>query len=343
MSDPGSPDSNSHNGSHGYSTITYDPSRRPRRKMEKTILPESYEPSKFSVICGRGKGSYQSDGNINFRALVKSNLERYKEAPGRLEKSFIVSEVLNCIRESCPVGAFVKYEKGRWYDLDDTVCREKVGSLFRDFLHTTYKSSSKAKHAKKVKEKSQQQDATPTPTRRSSKTSSGPGTPTSSPEKASPTKKVKTTPTAKRRTSSSSSSPKKARVVGTSTETEVHVLLPPPPVLESVRIGKLHPKPSRPADTPASNPPLPSATHKKTQTTQSPILHGVQQQTKPTRMAQPKPKLSTQKVLPRKKQQIGHSPTKQRGIMQTVTPHDCIDPLAKKFYDIDDLKPLKLE
>ena len=40
-----------------------------------------------------------------------------------------MSEVLNMIRESCPVGAFVKYEKGRWYDLDDTVCREKVGSL----------------------------------------------------------------------------------------------------------------------------------------------------------------------------------------------------------------------
>ena len=124
-----------------------------RRKTEKTVLPVDYEPSKFCIIWGRGKGSYQSDGNINFRSLVKSNLERYKEAPGRLEKSFIVSEVLNMIRESCPVGAFVKYEKGRWYDLDDTVCREKVGSLFRDFLHTEYKSSSKAKHARKLAEK----------------------------------------------------------------------------------------------------------------------------------------------------------------------------------------------
>ena len=112
-------------------TITFVPTRHARRKTEKTVLPEDYEPSKFSVICGRGKGSYQSDGNINFRALIKSNLDRYRDAPGRLEKSFIVSEVLNMIRESCPVGAFVKYEKGRWYDLDDTVCREKVGSLFR--------------------------------------------------------------------------------------------------------------------------------------------------------------------------------------------------------------------
>lgn len=124
-----------------------------RRKTEKTVLPADYEPTQFSVICGRGKGSYQSDGNVNFRALVKANLARYKEAPGRLEKSFIVSEVLNMIRESCPVGAFVKYEKGRWWDLDDAVCREKVGSLFRDFLHTEYKSSSKAKHAKKMCEK----------------------------------------------------------------------------------------------------------------------------------------------------------------------------------------------
>lgn len=119
------------------------------RKMEKTILPEDYEPSSISIICGRGKGSYQSDGNVHFRALIKSNLERYKEAPGRLEKSFVVSEVLNMIRESCPVGAFVKYENGRWYDLDDSVCREKVGSLFRDNLHETYKSSSKNKRDRK--------------------------------------------------------------------------------------------------------------------------------------------------------------------------------------------------
>jgi hypothetical protein len=112
-------------------SISYDPSKRPRRITEKTVLPDDYEPSKFSVICGRGKGSYQSDGNVNFRAMIKNNLDRYRDAPGRLEKSFIVSEVLNMIRESCPLGAFVKYEAGRWYDLEDAVCREKVGSLFR--------------------------------------------------------------------------------------------------------------------------------------------------------------------------------------------------------------------
>lgn len=128
---------------------------RPKRKTEKTLLPTDYKPGKFSIICGRGKGSYTAAGNAAFRALVKNNLQRYHDAPGRLEKSFIVSEVLNMIRESCPVGAFVKCEKGRWYDLDDTVCREKVGSLFRDFLHTEYKSSSKAKHAKKLAEKAQ--------------------------------------------------------------------------------------------------------------------------------------------------------------------------------------------
>ena len=32
---------------------------RPKRKTEKTALPLNYEPSKYSVICGRGKGSYQ--------------------------------------------------------------------------------------------------------------------------------------------------------------------------------------------------------------------------------------------------------------------------------------------
>jgi hypothetical protein len=44
---------------------------------------------------------------------------------------------------------FVKYEDGRWWQLDDSFAREKIGGLFRDVLHIKYRSSNKSKVARK--------------------------------------------------------------------------------------------------------------------------------------------------------------------------------------------------
>ena len=41
-------------------------------------------------------------------------------------------------------------EDGRWYEVDDSVAREKVGYVFRDLLADRYESSSKSKVAKKM-------------------------------------------------------------------------------------------------------------------------------------------------------------------------------------------------
>merc|ERR1719281_327531 len=47
---------------------------------------------------------------------------------------------------------FVRKSKddGRWYQVDDSVAREKVGYVFRDLLADRYESSSKSKVAKKM-------------------------------------------------------------------------------------------------------------------------------------------------------------------------------------------------
>ena len=47
------------------------------------------------------------------------------------------------------MGAFVKYENGRWWSAGERASREKIGASFRDALHTLYKSSSKSKVAKR--------------------------------------------------------------------------------------------------------------------------------------------------------------------------------------------------
>jgi hypothetical protein len=72
-------------------------------------------------------------------------------AKDKAEKSAIVSAIVNCVRETSPDGAFVKEEdkNGEWWEVDDSFAREKIGCIFRDILHTQYRSSTKAKQARK--------------------------------------------------------------------------------------------------------------------------------------------------------------------------------------------------
>jgi len=74
------------------------------------------------------------------------------EAEGKSEKSAVVSRVMEMIEKAAAPegGAFVTHQNGRWYEVSDRVKREKIGGLFRDLLHTQYKSSAKSKQAKKV-------------------------------------------------------------------------------------------------------------------------------------------------------------------------------------------------
>jgi hypothetical protein len=78
------------------------------------------------------------------------NLQRYSEARNKVEKISIVSSTLMRIKElASPEGAFVKVEDGFWYQVDESFAREKIGGLFRDGLHTKYRSSTKSKLARK--------------------------------------------------------------------------------------------------------------------------------------------------------------------------------------------------
>ncbi|CAB9506545.1 Nitrilase family, member 2 [Seminavis robusta] len=117
-------------------------------KKAKVLLPVDFHPSEYTVILGRGRCT-ESIGNKRFKAIVQNHLQEYLEAPGKLEKTFIVTKVMNIVRESSPMGAFVKYENGRWWNAGERAAREKVGASFRDALHNYYKSSSKSKVARR--------------------------------------------------------------------------------------------------------------------------------------------------------------------------------------------------
>ena len=80
----------------------------------------------FDVICARGKTAFQHPGNQRFRALIERRVEDYAAASNKFEKSVIVSQIVDEVRQASPSGGFIRSEKGLWYEVGDAA-REKVG------------------------------------------------------------------------------------------------------------------------------------------------------------------------------------------------------------------------
>ena len=106
-----------------------------------------FQLSDFSVVCGRGRDSFNHIGNRRFRILASMFIERYSRANSKAAKSVIVSEIIEVIHQAD--GNFCKFTKGKWFEVADHHAREKVSSLMRDLLHTQYRSSAKAKIARR--------------------------------------------------------------------------------------------------------------------------------------------------------------------------------------------------
>jgi hypothetical protein len=121
-----------------------------KKNEKRVLLGANYIPGRNSVICGRGKACTSSPGNKKLRGYVDSFAKSYGSASNKDQKSKIVSTIISLIEEP-EGGAFVKFEESAWWKVDEAYAREKIGNLFRDVLHTKYRSSSKAKQARKHK------------------------------------------------------------------------------------------------------------------------------------------------------------------------------------------------
>ena len=91
------------------------------------------EPGPNDVICARGKRAFNHPGNRRFRNMVESYMERYSMAATKLEKSMLVSQIVDGVRHADPPGGFLRESEdevtgcSRWYEVGDAVAREKVG------------------------------------------------------------------------------------------------------------------------------------------------------------------------------------------------------------------------
>lgn len=108
------------------------------------FFPIDFTPGAEDVIIAKGKKYSKHYGNLKLRTMIVSKLENYVNAQTKSEKSFILMEMINTVRESSPWGGgFVRQDKetGRWLEADDVLAREKTSQMFRDALHEFYKSS----------------------------------------------------------------------------------------------------------------------------------------------------------------------------------------------------------
>lgn len=121
-------------------------------------LSKSFQVGKYDVMCARGKKAHESEGNRRFRALVKLHQTKYAACTCKVEKSKVVSHIVNTVRNASPNGGFVKIIDGEYWEAGDRAAKEKVGQTFRDLLHTKYSSSTKAKARARMEKKEQQQE-----------------------------------------------------------------------------------------------------------------------------------------------------------------------------------------
>jgi len=73
-----------------------------------TPLPENYVLNEHDVLCGRGSTCYNHIGNQRFRRLVQARLQDYSNATTKLEKSTIISSIVDQVRLNSGLGGFVK-------------------------------------------------------------------------------------------------------------------------------------------------------------------------------------------------------------------------------------------
>eukprot|EP00934_Nitzschia_sp_Nitz4_P005923 Nitzschia sp. Nitz4//scaffold109_size72162//14578//15747//NITZ4_005836-RA/size72162-snap-gene-0.93-mRNA-1//1//CDS//3329532733//5913//frame0 len=102
------------------------------------MLPESFTPGEFDVICQRGKDSFEHCGNKRFRELIDRHLQSYLAAGSRQEKTKIVTNIFDYIRQQAiaPSSGFVKKDllTRRWYQVNEKEARDKVGQALRDSI-----------------------------------------------------------------------------------------------------------------------------------------------------------------------------------------------------------------
>lgn len=97
-------------------------------------LGPSYVPRPHDVKCGRGKGSYNRPGNIQFRNLIERFRAPYLTKRTTVEKTALLNQIVDEYHDTYG-GRFIKKEAGQWVELSREEVRAKVGHAMRQVIH----------------------------------------------------------------------------------------------------------------------------------------------------------------------------------------------------------------
>jgi hypothetical protein len=86
--------------------------------LSKINADSRYEPGRYDVVCGRGKGCYNRPSNKNFRALVATYASDYVNAKTRLDKSAILCCIIDRVNSLgsrlWETGTICQIQQAKW-------------------------------------------------------------------------------------------------------------------------------------------------------------------------------------------------------------------------------------
>ena len=152
-------------------------------------LPPNFVLSSTTVVLGKGSAPKESSGNRRLNRLIQEYLHDYATSD-RQGKIALVSRIVRAVSSSTAspmlsssspsrsvigrtstcnvrnptttttttISGFVRFHEGKWWEATEKDARIKVTSMFRDSLHSQYKSSSKSKvsHRRHLREQQKQ-------------------------------------------------------------------------------------------------------------------------------------------------------------------------------------------
>jgi hypothetical protein len=144
-----------------------DNSNNSRSCLAMKPLPSNFVLSSNTVVLGKGSAPKEASGNRRLQRLVNEYLDDYANAE-RQGKITLISKIVRAMAQqqqnttptvttqpaenddnavtTCGTSSgFVRFQHGRWWEATERDARIKVTAMFRDALHSHYKSSSKSK------------------------------------------------------------------------------------------------------------------------------------------------------------------------------------------------------
>ena len=105
-------------------------------RQQGSKLPRDYSLGVYDIGCGRGQRFCTHAGNLRFREIVNSHVDRYLMAHSKIAKTALIVSILDEVRkgkdDGFSKGRFVKQQDdGSWIELGDAASRDKVSNALR--------------------------------------------------------------------------------------------------------------------------------------------------------------------------------------------------------------------